>query len=43
LLTWQEEIVPFFQSMQLSQEAASVADCYLEISEKVGPGVEGVK
>jgi hypothetical protein len=32
----QEEIIPFFQSLQLSKDATSVADCYLEISEKVG-------
>jgi hypothetical protein len=32
----QEEIIPFFQSLQLSKDCTSVADCYLEISEKVG-------
>jgi hypothetical protein len=34
----QEEIIPFFQSLELSKECTTAADCYLEISEKVGWG-----
>ncbi|GJP79415.1 hypothetical protein CLOP_g9649 [Closterium sp. NIES-67] len=32
---WQEEIVPFFQSMQLPAEAVTVEACYLDIAKQV--------
>ena len=33
---WQEEIIPFFQSLQLSEDCKTVCDCYLELARKVG-------
>jgi reversibly glycosylated polypeptide/UDP-arabinopyranose mutase len=32
---WQEEIIPFFQQIQLSKEAVTVEQCYLELSKLV--------
>jgi reversibly glycosylated polypeptide/UDP-arabinopyranose mutase len=38
---WQEEIIPFFQSIVLPKECTTVQNCYLELSkmvkEKLGP------
>lgn len=36
---WQEEIIPFFQSLQLSKESVTVEDCYLEMADKVRKGL----
>eukprot|EP01025_Chloroclados_australasicus_P043139 TRINITY_DN4598_c0_g1_i1.p1 TRINITY_DN4598_c0_g1~~TRINITY_DN4598_c0_g1_i1.p1 ORF type:complete len:391 (-),score=36.74 TRINITY_DN4598_c0_g1_i1:361-1416(-) len=36
---WQEEIVPFFQSVQLSKSALTVEQCYTELAEKVKKGL----
>eukprot|EP00798_Chlamydomonas_sp_ICE-L_P016340 gene16340-22535_t len=36
---WQEEIIPFFQSMTLSKESNTTEACYLEMSEKVRKGL----
>lgn len=36
---WQEEIIPFFQCLQLSKENANVEECYLELAEKVRKGL----
>ena len=33
---WQEEIVPFFQSLRLPAEATNAAQCYMEIAQQVG-------
>lgn len=38
---WQEQIVPFFQSVKLSPEARTVEDCYLELAVLVS-GWEGL-
>ncbi|CAN1313203.1 Probable UDP-arabinopyranose mutase 2 [Linum perenne] len=32
---WQEEIIPFFQSLKLPKEATSVQKCYIELSKEV--------
>lgn len=32
---WQEELIPFFQSVKLPMECTTVQDCYLEISKQV--------
>ena len=32
---WQEEIIPFFQKVELSKEAVTVQECYLELADKV--------
>eukprot|EP01026_Neomeris_dumetosa_P008374 TRINITY_DN1267_c0_g1_i1.p2 TRINITY_DN1267_c0_g1~~TRINITY_DN1267_c0_g1_i1.p2 ORF type:complete len:351 (-),score=50.26 TRINITY_DN1267_c0_g1_i1:362-1414(-) len=32
---WQEEIIPFFQSVQFSKSAVTVEQCYMELAEKV--------
>ncbi|KAK4399861.1 putative UDP-arabinopyranose mutase 2 [Sesamum angolense] len=32
---WQEEIIPFFKSVTLPKECATVQDCYLELSKQV--------
>ena len=32
---WQEELIPFFQKVTLSKEAATVQQCYIEISKQV--------
>ena len=32
---WQEEIIPFFQSVTLSDDCQTVCDCYLELAQKV--------
>ena len=38
---WQEEIIPFFQSVLLPKECTTVQKCYIELSrqvkEKLGP------
>ena len=38
---WQEDIIPFFQQVQLSKDAITVEQCYIELSklvkEKLGP------
>ena len=38
---WQEDIIPFFQSIVLSKESMTVQQCYIELSklvrEKLGP------
>jgi reversibly glycosylated polypeptide/UDP-arabinopyranose mutase len=39
---WQEEIIPFFQQIQLSKEAVTVEQCYLELSKLVREGLNGV-
>lgn len=36
---WQEEIIPFFQSVTLNKDTESVEDLYLELSEKVRKGL----
>jgi reversibly glycosylated polypeptide/UDP-arabinopyranose mutase len=36
---WQEDIIPFFQKVQFSGECQTVADCYLELAEKVRAGL----
>lgn len=40
-LYWQEEIIPFFQSIVLPKECTTVQQCYIELSklvkEKLGP------
>ena len=33
---WQEEMIPFFQSVRLSEKCVTVCDCYLELAQKVG-------
>ena len=33
---WQEDIIPFFQSVTLSKEATTAQACYLELADKVG-------
>jgi reversibly glycosylated polypeptide/UDP-arabinopyranose mutase len=33
---WQEEMIPFFQSVRLSEKSVTVCDCYLELAQKVG-------
>lgn len=35
---WQEEIIPFFQKLELSADAKDVFACYLELAEKVRGG-----
>jgi uncharacterized protein YpbB len=32
---WQEEIIPFFQQVQLPKEAVTVEQCYIELSKQV--------
>lgn len=32
---WQEELIPFFQSVTLSKEATTVQKCYLELAKQV--------
>jgi reversibly glycosylated polypeptide/UDP-arabinopyranose mutase len=32
---WQEEIIPFFQQVQLSKESVTVEQCYIELSKLV--------
>lgn len=32
---WQEEIIPFFQSIVLSKECTTVQECYVELSKNV--------
>ena len=32
---WQEEIIPFFQSVALSKESTTVQQCYIELSKQV--------
>jgi hypothetical protein len=32
---WQEEIIPFFQQVQLSKDAVTVEQCYIELSKLV--------
>jgi reversibly glycosylated polypeptide/UDP-arabinopyranose mutase len=32
---WQEELIPFFQSVSLSKESTTVQKCYIELSKKV--------
>ncbi|CAL9030759.1 unnamed protein product [Prunus brigantina] len=32
---WQEDIIPFFQSIALREECTSVQDCYIELANKV--------
>lgn len=32
---WQEEIIPFFQKVQLSKDSVTVQECYLELADKV--------
>ena len=34
---WQEDIIPFFQKVELSSDSLSVEECYLELADKVGP------
>jgi len=36
---WQEEIVPFFQSLQLSKTSTTAEECYVELAEKVRKGL----
>uniref|UniRef100_A0A7S3QTG8 UDP-arabinopyranose mutase n=1 Tax=Dunaliella tertiolecta TaxID=3047 RepID=A0A7S3QTG8_DUNTE len=36
---WQEEIIPFFQSLELSKESTNTIDCYLELADKVRKGL----
>ena len=36
---WQEDIIPFFQNVKLSQESKTVQECYLELSDKVRAGL----
>lgn len=36
---WQEEIIPFFQSVQLSKDSTTAEECYLELAEKVRKGL----
>ena len=32
---WQEDIIPFFQNLVLSQECTTVQKCYIEMSKQV--------
>ena len=32
---WQEELIPFFQSLRIPKECTTVQQCYLELSEQV--------
>ena len=32
---WQEDIIPFFQQVQLSKDAITVEQCYIELSKLV--------
>jgi reversibly glycosylated polypeptide/UDP-arabinopyranose mutase len=36
---WQEEIIPFFQSMVLSKDCTTVEECYIEMADKVRKGL----
>lgn len=36
---WQEEMIPFFQQVQLSKESTNALDCYSELAEKVRQGL----
>lgn len=38
---WQEDIIPFFQKLQLSPESKTALQCYLEMAEKVRQGGAG--
>ncbi|CAM6097883.1 unnamed protein product [Calypogeia fissa] len=39
---WQEEIIPFFQSVVLPKEATTVEQCYIELSKLVKEKLNGV-
>jgi reversibly glycosylated polypeptide/UDP-arabinopyranose mutase len=39
---WQEEIIPFFQQVQLPKEAVTVEQCYIELSKQVKEKLTGV-
>jgi reversibly glycosylated polypeptide/UDP-arabinopyranose mutase len=39
---WQEEIIPFFQSVVLPKEATTVEQCYIELSKMVKEKLNGV-
>lgn len=36
---WQEDIIPFFQKVELSKESKTVQECYLELADKVRSGL----
>ena len=36
---WQEHIIPFFQSLELSEDSTTVIACYLELADKVEKGL----
>jgi reversibly glycosylated polypeptide / UDP-arabinopyranose mutase len=38
----QEDIIPFFQNVELSKEATTVEECYLELAAKVRTGLAHV-
>ena len=34
---WQEDIIPFFKNVKLSENSKTVQQCYLELADKVIP------
>lgn len=39
---WQEEVIPFFQQVELSKDSTTAIDCYIELAEKVRAGLSHI-